>query len=317
MGCAKEEPQNFIYPTHIQFDPSIPKYDQERIKESLGFLDSMSFDSNKTAELRELLKVSEVNANTLRGWVEERVHFIVGPDYDGHQNLKVGDLGGPVEVSPHQNGLAGVPGQGAQPYPPQSHPAQYPPQSQPSTQYPPHQYQPRNPNEVKVLMDNLGADLFIGCKSVDAKCKINIPGQSGLIPIKSPRIGIIREGKDLMTFIASFANYSNDPIAFLATLLSIMAHEGRHSDGNSKSNTLAFEHVNCPSGPYRGKPACDTTKGRPYSIGAEYLKAIVHSCKDCSQTTLTILRNRIADSEERVLDRRPISNLDDTPEEIQ
>lgn len=166
---------------------------------------------------------------------------------------------------------------------------------------------------AEVVMDNLGSELYTSGKADGAELGVKIPGLKGIIPITSPRVGILRIGPGL------FSVFQDDPkekiterytqISQLATLF----HEARHSDGNGRS--LGFSHSICPQGhPYQGAAACDDMLNGAYTIQAYLLKAMTESCADCTANEKEALRLGYLDTFSRVVNAAPTN---DATQELQ
>lgn len=138
-------------------------------------------------------------------------------------------------------------------------------------------------NEEK-LMTNISAPIYYSGKIQKTLFKIKI--RTGIfsvnnVYINSPRTGIIQLGSALDE--NKYLIEPNRPDAEINSILrlSILFHEGRHSDGRGK--TLGFLHVRCPEGhTYEGQFACDFNTNGPYTVGAETAKILLKSCKSCT-----------------------------------
>jgi hypothetical protein len=157
------------------------------------------------------------------------------------------------------------------------------------------------------IADNLGAFLYKDGKRRGKNVSLDVPGL-GSISVRSPRAGIIREGKGLMVDWPDTGDITDaaNTVLRLATLF----HEGRHSDGHDAS--LCFSHVKCPKGHVlEDSYACDNNKNGPYTIGAQFVKAYMDSCTDCSTKFKNEFKLEIADNLGRVIST---DEWDDTPE---
>jgi hypothetical protein len=123
---------------------------------------------------------------------------------------------------------------------------------------------------------------------------------SKIVPIDSPRVGIIQVGEGL--FLERFRIQPKQieaPANSIARLGSLF-HEARHSDGNGAS--LGFGHAVCPAGhPYGGQNSCDRNRNGPYSVASAILKILLRECRDCSVEEKESLRVRILDYSSRII----------------
>jgi hypothetical protein len=146
-------------------------------------------------------------------------------------------------------------------------------------------------------MSNIGAALYIGGKQEKVAIGIKFDGKK--VYVTSPRIGLFQVGKGL--FLERFL-LNKDPKAPANSIfrLGTLAHESRHSDGNSE--TTGFVHAYCPAGhPFEGYPACDTSSNGPYTIGAMSERHMLKNCTACSVQELKGLEAGVADSLGRVI----------------
>lgn len=150
-----------------------------------------------------------------------------------------------------------------------------------------------------ILMLNVGAAIYSSGKATGDRKGLQVDGQ-GLIPINSPRVGIIQAG-DLF-FDPVKLGTSNVASRLVGSLfrLSTLWHEARHSDGREQS--LSFAHAACPKGhPYAGYRACDTAVNGPYYLGSLVLNLAARSCTDCTAGDRDALKILANDVELRVL----------------
>ncbi len=155
------------------------------------------------------------------------------------------------------------------------------------------------------IMSNDGAVLYLYGK-MKGRVFSYLGDGIGRIRFTSPRSGLLTIGEGLFK-LAPSAEETFVRIEHLLTLI----HEARHSDGNRE--TTGFLHEICPSGTYKGEPACDKNLNGPYGIEALAFKALKNSCTDCkSARTRALIDFYYADSLTRTLPGSAI--WDDAPE---
>ncbi len=150
---------------------------------------------------------------------------------------------------------------------------------------------------VYLMMKNLGSGLYITGKSKKILLAVEVKGQK--IILDSPRAGILQIGEGLFSQKTIGARGNKDNLASSFRRLQTLFHEARHSDGNGKD--LAFQHVNCESGTYIGKPACDRFSNGPYTVGRIMLERFLPLCDECTESEKEGIEILIADLRTRIL----------------
>lgn len=134
-------------------------------------------------------------------------------------------------------------------------------------------------NAATTIMSNIGGSAFkeiVGEGTRPFSLKINgVPK-----PINSPRVGIIKIGAGLFMKLR-FKKGDRKALSDIASLIATFIHEGRHSDGNYKKDSICFSHIKCSSGDFKGDYACDRFKNGAYNIGAYVLQAFYLNCPQC------------------------------------
>jgi hypothetical protein len=153
-----------------------------------------------------------------------------------------------------------------------------------------------------VAMSNTGTGLYYLGKSQNNLLEIEVPTSwknKVVVPITSPRAGIIKIGKGLFQRSMKLDRRNDNAKSNSLMRLAIFFHEARHSDGNGES--MGFYHGICPKGhTYEGHSACDRTTNGAYTIGSQMLKEFLKNCSDCSETEKEILRLKYLDNLGRI-----------------
>jgi hypothetical protein len=279
----------------IEFHPDLPADQVESLQYDLATLERLAplRDSDSEAAARLLGISGKLSGRKLRNWIEERVHFIVPQDWNFRRHFHMGekfvaypnaDLLPTIEVATHQ------PADGAG--------------------------QARK-GVATTVMANIGGEIYLDAKEDGRVMTIDIDPLHS-VPVLSPRVGIVKIGQaffsDSFRIDPESANTPANSIYRLATLF----HEAHHSDGNGAS--LAFFHAVCPDEPrfgkYSGLTACDRNQNGPYAVGAAMLKVMINQCTGCSEGAKEILRAKLADMQNRVLETTPGVLLDARPEAL-
>lgn len=205
--------------------------------------------------------------------------------------------------------------------------------SYPNGNLTPYSYDPRAMNSVfssseekapVTIMNNLGASLYVSGKFKKIKYQVKIP-QKGinkniLVPIESPRNGILQIGEALFSRKMTANTRNPKTVASRLMRLATFFHEARHSDGNGRS--LSFGHSICPRGhDYEGRLACDESLNGSYMLGGLLLKEFIKYCEDeCTISEKQSLNAMVLENFERVIrfqpDGHPARHWDPTPEKL-
>jgi hypothetical protein len=291
-------------PNHIQIHSAVSSDKVAALNESVSLIYAVNIDptNSDTQNMMSMMHLSDVNPATLQNWLETRVHYVVGSDFDVQSNLS---------ADPRQ--------------------VQYPnPTAIPSMQVADINSmiksladdQSQAAGGAQVVMLNIGAAIYLFGKQNQQLVDLNL-GSIGSIPFTSPRTGLLEIGPGMFPDLGGRTVQNILLDVFRAGTL---FHEARHSDGNGI--TTGFLHAKCPAGSdYAGLAACDASLNGPYTVGANMHKALMMACGDsCTELTMTALRNIYNDVSDRVLDpaslpNAPVgaqagTNWDDTPEGI-
>ncbi len=274
----------------IKFDDRISRRYFRLMAEDLERIGSVPLKphSIRNAQIKHLMGLDDVSPESLRNWLEVRVSHVLGENFPHHS---LGQVGFVQETS-------------------------------------------LTPVSMTAMM-NMGAHFFYEYFwKIGKKYILNIPGH-GRVSIESPRTGVIQLGAGHFMRSDGEENENFGNIAYSLIRLSTLYHEARHSDGNSKSQwfgmndpiiknqnlwdqlfpgedpalvmktgSLTFRHVKCPPvlKLYAGKYACDFNQNGPYTVGAEFLQAILNSCRMCSVKDREVLNTSMLDSYYRQLE---------------
>jgi hypothetical protein len=156
---------------------------------------------------------------------------------------------------------------------------------------------------VSTVMANVGTSYYYMGKDKGFVVEYKFTarsGQQGLIPVTSPRVGIIKVGSGLFGDVP----YRQNPASIANTWfrISTLFHEAHHSDGNGTS--LGMPHAVCPSGIYANYNACDREGNGPYAVGAYLVKMARTKCMadgSCNAGEAEVMANMAADFHSRLL----------------
>ncbi len=259
---------------NIRVDSNISTPHRNYLAQSLAYLDSLT-NWGSQPDLSKITGLDNISAGDLHQWLEDRVQYILAPNFD-----------------PSQPGQGFYSGQAFN----YENPNVFPIIDSGS----PFRSMGPGDSNPTLLMQNLGAMYYFEGKKEGRLIGLNIPG-SGPALLTSPRVGVIQLGANLFPdgpLQPSRYNY----VLLLATLF----HEAHHSDGNGTS--LGFFHAVCPPGhEYAKYLACDRTLNGPYKLGAIFEKTLIGNCAQCSVKETEMLNGLVADNLSRVL---PASTVD-------
>lgn len=158
-------------------------------------------------------------------------------------------------------------------------------------------------------MRNVGAGIYATGRQYGRLYSVYINGIKSVV--NSPRVGIIKiEDGFLSARRVSESSDMDDVNSYLR--ISVLFHEGRHSDGNGAD--VGLLHASCDSGDYFGQYACDRYTNGPYSVARVILEKFRKICKHCNSKEKKALDLNIADNASRVLDRA--LRADPSPESV-
>lgn len=163
-----------------------------------------------------------------------------------------------------------------------------------------------------VLMSNLGSRLYVAAKSKKYFVGLNIlvdgTQPSFLLPIESPRVGILQISQNLFDAFLKDQGLSDISHRLYSWLrLATYFHESRHADGHGEH--LAFAHQICPAGhDLAGLPACDTPSNGPYRMDALMISMIENGADDLTVIEKETLDMMKLDALSRILSDIPTSS---------
>ena len=260
-------------PNKVRFNSGVNAEEKCALNEAISLLYTLPLESQNptAAEMQQMMKVPSVDPAQLQSWLEDRVQFAIESDFDLDTHMVK------IDSAFH--------------YPePNKIPDAFETEEKKSSQ------QTQSDENKDVIMLNMGS-FYYGEGKVNKELLGVDLGNLGLVPLVSPRVGLLKIGPGMFPDVGSkkIQNAFFD-IFRAATLF----HEARHSDGHGKS--MGFLHEKCPVGhTYGGRYACDAATNGAYSIGALMQKNLMNSCKDCSKSTMAALRLLYLDISDRVL----------------
>lgn len=170
------------------------------------------------------------------------------------------------------------------------------------------------------LAANVGSAAYFDAWSDPSAANLSLSGSSPL-HVSSTRTGLI------VINSARYATFTSH------ARLSILLHEGRHSDctggltqvqinklktgDQSDLSTCAHTHDVCPVGhSLAGEIACDDHLWGPYSVQYVYLKRIYDHCANCTATDRTLMEILMLDAFEKVIPNTEIQNQTAPPPDM-
>jgi hypothetical protein len=283
----------------IKLQGALPEEQAELLHFDRAIFSSFRISEDNT-QLKDLMKLNSTSSKTLINWLEARVQVVVTENFDEEKHMVPLQKGyafeNPGVFSVHErftpppvrNASGGGASGGSS--------------SSNST-----------PAKMVVNMSNLGEYIYRLGKIRGVLLGLDIDG-IGVIPVSSPRSGVIRVGAGLFDEAPRSIRTAAAAIPRLKTFF----HEARHADGNGKS--LGFPHAICPPGHnLHGNNACDRNLNGPYTVGGQVMRAMTESCTTCSRGQREALRLQYLESFGRVLpyetDQKTRSTTwDSTPE---
>ena len=236
----------------IEYSKQVPQDEVNLLNEDLSR--PLEF-TNDLPDLKNILGVSDLKFETLKAWLAERVRYVIADSEDPSDGLSALQQN---YVYPNPNVL-------------------------PELQTPPAGSKQKfqddlSPQRSGVIMSNVGTNIYINGKKMKSLLGYNFQGPLGstLIPVKSPRVGILQIGQGL--FLKKISDDTNSSVSNSIYRLAILFHEAYHSDGHGKS--LGFVHALCPSGPYMNTLSCDRETNGPYTAQAYFIRQAVIPCHD-------------------------------------
>lgn len=159
-------------------------------------------------------------------------------------------------------------------------------------------------SQMLPLMSNLGAKLYSDSKQRKETPLYSLEDhflslEDNKLVINSPRVGIVSVSQHYFSKENKISD-TGDKEADYVSMLSLLFHEARHSDGNHES--LGFSHTTCPeSSDYVGLKVCDASYNGPYAISAEVLDHLISQCHSCSDVEKEVLQLMYFDFQGRII----------------
>jgi hypothetical protein len=253
----------------IAFSSNVPEEQYQELAKDLVELEENPI-TQPDSKLIPLLGIQDSSTQSLLGWLQERVHFIVEQDFQANPQVL-------NEEYDYPN-----PDEGTE------------------TQADSEADLFNDETGPRILMTNISSTAYKTLKPMHLLVSLFIPG-IGDVVINSPRSGIIKVGEGLFNDETLGAGKAQElRNARRSFQLSVLFHEARHGDGNGAH--LGFSHAICPEGhDYHGVAACDSNLNGPYSIQAHLLNSMNRSCEQCSIKEKELLKIRALDTASRVL----------------
>lgn len=285
----------------IHFSTSVPHEFQMKIEDDLRFLEGINEthcdEFSSARALCDSLGINVINGRTLMGYLNERVHYIVGEseknfEFTVYPFLDSLDYEYPFRtIFPYEapdllftaptNGLLS---------------------------------QSSSDKEILTVMENVGGEVYLYGKFkyhqiLTYPTIIERTGAKVDIPVFSPRVGILKIGKGL--FDDYKGKIKQNSLSGLIFRLATFFHEARHSDGHGES--LAFSHSYCPKGhDYEGHLSCDHSLNGSYQIDLVINQFFIEYFKGLGELSLeeeSSLNLVVKDIESRIIRKIQIVNL--------
>lgn len=273
-------------PNRLQFASSVDRRQGEQIDTVLTYLyqSPIPADWRGLDQMLSLMGLADASPKSLQDWFEDRVAYVVDENFDVEQHIKR------------------VPGTFNYP-----NPDEFPPEwtdAQPmisatisadvSAAGERAVASTAATSKAQVVMVNLSGGVYLYGKELGSLMEVDIDG-IGPVRVTSPRVGILKIGPGMFSLYQGSSAETNK--IFQASTL---FHEARHSDGNGTSTS--FAHVICPVGhTYQGLLACDRAANGAYTVGATVQRALMESCTNCDESSISELQAMYLDASTRVL----------------
>jgi hypothetical protein len=256
----------------FQFASDVPANQVERIQGDLAHLETLEFKF-QDSEALATLDIPEMSGRSLGSWLSARVHYILSEAFDPSDSVYVA-----ISEDFHYENT------------------DFPTLDQPATEN-------VSTNKPKYMVaQNLSSAIYYNGKMYGQLLEAEIPGL-GTIPVRSPRVGIMKIGEGLFQPLLERYGWSGKSIdTETARLIRLGAlfHEARHSDGNGKS--LGFFHARCPEGhDYAGRVVCDRSLNGAYAVGGLVERNLLKQCEHCTVAEREAFRLYTYDSFNRII----------------
>lgn len=277
----------------LRFSPGVEEAQAKLIESDLVRLSGLSFDDQQ-GQMKRLLKLSDLNAETLKNWLSARVRIVLAANFQlDHTTLRALKTNVNYSLDTNSNSvMSQTIGAGISVKVGKKVEQVVSVSSEPQ----------RNSS---IVMSNVGGGLYSMGKQMQVLVGLRLDEQK-TIPILSPRVGILRIGAGLFdAFLAPRGLVDLKDRIYSFFRLSTLFHEARHSDGRGAS--LGFAHANCPEGhDFEGVPACDSPTNGAYRVDALFLSALKANANALTVTENEVIDVLRADSQSRIL--APILN---------
>lgn len=237
--------------TTIQISSGVEKKYKKQILNDFKVLENFKFKDVDPLTLK-ILGINELTGKTALAWLEERIHFIVEKEfnYQGRITILKENVSYPNEIKAPEG------------------------ETKEHAEFDMGEVPP------EFFMGNTGIWLYNVGKWNNTQYGITIPTAENknpaVIPINSPRVGIIMIGN---TLFGRDSNSEKHALAYSISRIRTYFHEARHSDGNGES--LGFPHAECGYS-YNMSDVCEANANGPYAVGLAIIKEMVKSCDECS-----------------------------------
>lgn len=292
-----------IAKAEILLSSKIDKTQKLIIKNDLDFLQKIALEGNNSKAFNDFFATKNLDGKHLNKWLEDRVQVIVEENFletANAQNL------GPIAKANNKNGKTIANNQ--------------------EIENVLHELNGKNLSDPKVfeelklagvnsqsnadsenghtVMSNIGTAIYYYGKqqNVTIGLEIDLDDKSIVLPISSPRSGLIEIGPALFSKRFMIDTINTEAAVNKVNRLDTYLHEARHSDGNEKNGSLGFLHNNCPDfHDLKGMPACDFNGNGPYAVGGVFSYEYAKKCTDCNEEQRAALLARAYDSFSRVM----------------
>jgi hypothetical protein len=178
----------------VAFDSSVSDNQKDLLQGDLQLVGSLNF-ANVTYEDLDRIDLPDLSGNSLAGFLQARVKFIVGEGFDASSQRNV--------VANYYNYSPSLMNEFSSAF-----------------------------DRVVTVMTNTGSAVYLDGKQSNTLYSINIADQN--LIVASPRVGIIKIGEGLFSN-SRVNSISPDSLGRRLLRLGTLFHESRHSDGNGSN----------------------------------------------------------------------------------
>jgi len=261
------------------FDSLVPSNSKTLLKQDLRRIERTSLETGTDNDiaLKELLTLPDLKAETLSNWLKERVKVMISDKLSLYRISLVRQNERRLFVFPQEQDSA--------------------------------------PGDKNVLATMYGMALYVESKrfrGLDTRNSyLAIEVNNQWVHANTQRNGVMMIGPALFDPRLQPDKSNGGAYANSALRIATLFHEARHADGNAVSMSLGFGHAICPSGDYKGRPACDANANGPYSVSYRMLKAYIERCGSfCSEYERRFLETAMLDNLSRVVPPQGITSLE-------